>query len=67
MFLIFFVIRNNFPIFYNFVFDSFRKQARMGLSIEKIRQGDELAFKELFDEYYQALCVFATTYLKDDT
>ena len=49
------------------MFDSFRKQARMGLSIEKIRQGDELAFKELFDEYYQALCVFATTYLKDDT
>lgn len=39
----------------------------MGLSIEKIRQGDERAFKELFDAYYQALCVFATTYLRDDT
>lgn len=38
----------------------------MGLSIEKIREGDEQAFKELFDEYYQALCVFATTYLKDN-
>ena len=39
----------------------------MGLAIEKIRQGDEQAFRELFDAYYQALCVFAATYLRDDT
>ena len=34
--------------------------------IDRIQQGNELAFKELFDEFYQALCAFATTYLKDD-
>lgn len=38
----------------------------MGVSIEKIREGDERAFKELFDAYYQALCVFAATFLRDD-
>lgn len=38
----------------------------MNISIEKIQQGDEHVFKELFDEFYQSLCVFATTYLKDD-
>lgn len=38
----------------------------MNASIEKVQQGDELAFRELFDEFYQALCVFATKYLKDD-
>ena len=29
-------------------------------------QINEQAFKNLFDEFYQALCVFASTYLKDD-
>ena len=27
---------------------------------------DEQVFKKLFDKFYQALCVFASTYLKDD-
>ena len=27
---------------------------------------DEQVFKNLFDKFYQALCVFASTYLKDD-
>lgn len=38
----------------------------MNVSIEKIQQGDERVFEELFDEFYQPLCVFATTYLKDN-
>ena len=38
----------------------------MNIAIKKIQQGNELAFKELFDEFYQALCVFATSYLKDN-
>lgn len=37
----------------------------MNIVIERIQQGNELAFKELFDEFYQALCVFALTYVKD--
>lgn len=37
----------------------------MNIVIDRILQGNELAFKELFDEFYQALCVFALTYVKD--
>ena len=37
----------------------------MNIVIDRIQQGNELAFKELFDEFYQALCVFALTYVKD--
>lgn len=37
----------------------------MAISLIRIQQGDEKAFRELFDEFYQALCGFAFTYLKD--
>ena len=38
----------------------------MNIAIEQIQHGNEQAFKSLFDEYYQGLCVFASAYLKDD-
>ena len=34
--------------------------------VSDIKRGDLLAFKELFDDYYIMLCVFAARYLKDD-
>lgn len=39
---------------------------RMSIFNDGILQIDERVFKNLFDEFYQALCVFASTYLKDD-
>lgn len=33
---------------------------------ERLKVGDEVAFRHLFDEYYQALCLFAVNYLSDD-
>lgn len=33
---------------------------------EQLKAGNELAFRCLFDEYYQALCLFAVNYLGDD-
>ncbi len=33
--------------------------------IEKLKAGDQFAFKRLFDEYYARLCVFATKYTQD--
>ncbi len=36
------------------------------ITIERIKAGDERAFRALFDEYYQALCLFAVHYLGDD-
>ena len=38
----------------------------MNIAIEQIQHVNEQAFKSLFDEYYQGLCVFASAYLKDD-
>jgi len=38
----------------------------MNVLNNKILRIDEREFKNLFDEFYQALCVFASTYLKDD-
>ena len=38
----------------------------MNIAIEQIQHGNEQAFKSLFDEYYQGLCVFASAYLKDN-
>lgn len=38
----------------------------MSVWVQKIKAGDQLAYKELFDEFYQALCAFASKYLKDD-
>jgi RNA polymerase sigma factor, sigma-70 family len=38
----------------------------MSVVNDRILQIDEQEFKNLFDEFYQALCVFASTYLKDD-
>ena len=32
----------------------------------QLKAGDEAAFRVLFDEYYQALCLFAVHYLEDD-
>lgn len=34
--------------------------------IEDIRQGDRTAFRELFEDYYPVLCVFAMRYLHDE-
>ena len=39
----------------------------MGIVDNEKLKIDELTFKTLFDEFYQALCVFASTYLKDDS
>lgn len=36
------------------------------ISIELLKEGDGAAFRQLFDEYYQALCLFAVNYLQDD-
>lgn len=38
----------------------------MNISVQKIQTGDELAFKEFFNEFYQALCVFANSYVLDN-
>lgn len=38
----------------------------MSVWVQKIKAGDKLVYKELFDEFYQTLCVFASKYLKDD-
>lgn len=38
----------------------------MSVSVQRIKAGDEQAFKDLFDEFYQTLCLFATKYLKSD-
>ncbi len=37
------------------------------LLFSKIRDGDEKAFKKLFQEYYSSLCYFATQFLNDDS
>jgi len=34
-------------------------------TFESIRQGDEVAYSNLFDQYYTALCYFADKYLND--
>ena len=34
--------------------------------VEAIRQGDQAAFRELFEDYYPILCVFAMKYLCDE-
>ena len=34
--------------------------------IESIRQGDKTAFRELFEDYYPILCVFAMKYIRDE-
>ncbi len=34
-------------------------------TFESIRQGDEIAYSNLFDQYYTALCYFADKYLND--
>lgn len=34
--------------------------------VEQLKAGDEQAFRHLFDEYYQALCLFAVNYLGND-
>lgn len=36
------------------------------ISVESLKAGDEEAFRHLFDDYYQALCLFAVNYLGDD-
>lgn len=38
----------------------------MDVENDSLLRIDEQVFKKLFDEFYQALCVFASTYLKDD-
>lgn len=38
----------------------------MSVSVQKIKAGDRQVFKELFDEFYQTLCLFASKFLKDD-
>ena len=34
--------------------------------VAEIRSGDKSSFKELFEDYYPILCVFASKYVKDD-
>lgn len=36
------------------------------ISVEQLKAGEEIAFRHLFDEYYQALCLFAVHYLGHD-
>lgn len=38
----------------------------MSVSIQKIKVGDEGTFRNLFDEFYQTLCLFALRFLKND-
>ncbi|MEG2341111.1 MAG: RNA polymerase sigma-70 factor [Odoribacter sp.] len=38
----------------------------MGCIVENIRQGDRAAFRELFEDYYPILCVFAMKYIRDE-
>lgn len=38
----------------------------MNVRVQEIKSGNRQAFKELFDEFYQTLCVFASRYLRDD-
>ena len=38
----------------------------MDIVNDSLLQINKRAFKNLFDEFYQALCVFASTYLKND-
>lgn len=36
-------------------------------SLTRIRKGDKRAFREVFDEYFNALCAFGTRYIADPT
>lgn len=38
----------------------------MSTIIDDIRQGNRAAFRELFEDYYPILCVFAMRYLRDE-
>lgn len=38
----------------------------MSFSVQKIQSGDEQAFRILFDEFYQTLCIFASTMIRND-
>lgn len=38
----------------------------MSVWFQKIKTGDRQVFKELFDEFYQTLCLFASKFLRDD-
>ena len=51
--------------FIRFVFNNKRKHL-YGRGKRESSRIDEQVFKKLFDKFYQALCVFASTYLKDD-
>ena len=50
--------------FIRFVFNN--KSICMDVENDSSLRIDEQVFKNLFDKFYQALCVFASTYLKDD-
>lgn len=39
---------------------------RMNSIIEEIKRGDKMAFRELFEDYYPILCVFAMKYIRDE-
>lgn len=38
----------------------------MSSIVEAIKKGDQAAFRELFEDYYPVLCVFATKFLRDE-
>lgn len=40
--------------------------AEQMILVKQLKAGDEVAFRYLFNEYYQALCLFAVNYLGDD-
>ncbi|MBC5622827.1 RNA polymerase sigma factor [Butyricimonas hominis] len=42
-----------------------RKQVDINMLLLRLQQGDEKAFRSLFEEFYPSLCLFATHYLGD--
>lgn len=42
------------------------KMVEQATLADRLKAGNEMAFRELFDEYYQALCLFAVKYLRND-
>ena len=42
-----------------------RKNEDTSLLLKHLQEGDERAFRTLFEEFYAALCLFATRYLGD--
>ena len=54
------------PLNTEYIYSSLEKQTKYEqLFLQQLAEGDETAYKHLFDSYYSSLVMFATKYLKD--